>query len=229
MSGTRARSSVIWLIGGLVVIAALTGVSAALRSRSIEPATASRSASSYIPVVGSGLVVRNALPTIVDVDARLDDPFYEGRDVSSAAPQLGFSRRELGSGATAVAVGSVDVGARKGGEQWVVAVTGVDGALIGSFELEWTAFAAPCITNGEGRFATQDCAGREGWWLARAVPAVVGSGCARPAVREIGSLADRSGESQRVEVVATCEASEDGGGGGVGAVVTTFVVRVAPR
>ncbi|MBU3702531.1 MAG: hypothetical protein FGM58_10860 [Acidimicrobiia bacterium] len=221
MSGRRTRSSVTWLIGGLVMIAVLVGVSAALRSRAVGPADASRSASSS-PLVGSGLVVRNALPVSVGIDSFATDPFYEGRDISRAAPLLGFSRRELGSGVATV--GSVDGGARpEDNGRWLVGVTRVDGVLIGSFELEWAVLARSCVTRAVGVSATQDCEEQEGWWLAGLVAAEVTSGCPGPASREIGSIVDPSGAVQRVEVVAECSSADVGAGP-----TTLLEVRAVP-
>lgn len=206
MFGSSARSSVIWLIGGLVAIALLVGFSAALRSRSGGSTTTARSAASAA-VVGGDLLLRNVLPVSVSVDAILGDPFYEGRDTSSAAPQVWFSRRELRSGAATV--GSVDVGARsEDNVRRLVEVTRIDGPLIGSFELEWGLLGQSCATRGDGSSATQDCEGREGWWLAGLLPASVNSDCPGPVSRVIGSLPDLSGAMQRVEVVAECSVAD---------------------
>lgn len=225
MSETRVRSYVLWLLGGLVVIAVLVGFSAVLRSRSVGSTSAARSASALLPLVGDGLVVRNALPTIVEIEARPGDPFYEGRDTSSSSPQLTFSRRELGAGLSAV----VGAGAHIENGYWVVAVTGVDGAPIGSVPLAWSTLAQSCSTNGSGRFATQDCVERGGWWLADVPLITGGSGCPMPAAREIGSFTDASGASHRVEVEATCAEAKSDEVGGIGAAfVTTFVVRLVP-
>lgn len=220
MSGRRTRSSVTWLIGGLVMIAVLVGVSAALRSRTVGSADASRSAASS-PLVGSGLVVRNALPVSVGIDSLATDPFYEGRDISSVAPQLSFTRRELGSGVATV--GSVGVGDRPEVGRWLVGVTRVDGVLIGSFELEWAVLARSCGTSSQGVTAAQDCEEQEGWWLAGLVPVEVTSGCPGPAAREIGSIVDPSGAVQRVEVVAECSAVDVGAGP-----TTLLEVRAVP-
>lgn len=211
----------IWLIGGLLAIALLVGFSAALRSRSGGSTTTARSAASAA-VVGGDLLIRNELPVSVRVDAILGDPFYEGRDTSSAVPQLTFSRRELGSGVATV--GSVDVGARsEDNVRRLVEVTRIDGPLIGSFELEWGLLGQSCATRGDGFSATQGCEEREGWWLAGLVPVEVTSGCPGPAAREIGSIVDPSGAVQRVEVVAECSVADVGAGP-----TTLLEVRAVP-